>query len=76
VTSPTDEQVQRRLEKLLEKDANLSGQEVSVDFASETASLSGTVDDMWRKQHAEETILEVRGVRRIENRILVHHHTT
>ena len=71
MTSPTDEEIQGRLEKLLKEDADLSGQNVSVEFASETASLSGTVDSLWRKQHAEETVGQVPGVQRTENRILV-----
>jgi osmotically-inducible protein OsmY len=71
VTSPTDEEIQGRLEKLLKEDANLSGQDVSVEFASETASLSGTVNSLWRKQHAEEIVGQASAVQRTENWILV-----
>lgn len=57
----------------LDSDYSLSGMGVSAYVKDGTVTLSGYVNSGWEKQHAEEVVTRVRGVKDIKNHIKVEH---
>jgi BON domain len=68
---PDDGAIQAEVEKRLQKDSNLSSLNITVSVTGGKAMLMGTVNSEQLKKQAEKIALSVKGVKSVDNQILV-----
>jgi osmotically-inducible protein OsmY len=71
VTAPSDEQIRSNIENVLEWNSHLDAEHVRVHVDNGIVTLSGAVDALWKKPHAEHLVLQLTGVTAIENELTV-----
>lgn len=68
---PDDSAIQTRLSKAIQDDTTLASTDIIATFSDGKATLTGTVDSSDLKRRAERLALSTRGVRRVDNQIVV-----
>jgi len=70
-TGPDDTTIQAEVDKRLQKDSTLSSLGLTVSVLNGKALLVGTVNSDELKRHAEKVVIAVRGVKSVDNQIIV-----
>ncbi len=70
-STPTDDQLARRVRRALERDPYVSRYEVSVDVVNGRVILTGTVDDYFEKAQADDAAARVYGTVSVDNNLVV-----
>ncbi|HEX8475023.1 MAG TPA: BON domain-containing protein [Pyrinomonadaceae bacterium] len=68
---PDDSAIQTRLSKTIQDDSTLAATDIIATFSDGKATLTGTVDSSNIKSRAERLAMTVKGVRRVDNQIVV-----
>jgi osmotically-inducible protein OsmY len=66
-----DDVLQARVEAVLYRSKQLDTADIAVTASNGTVKLTGTVDTDQLKKYAETLVRQIKGVRRIENQIVV-----
>jgi osmotically-inducible protein OsmY len=68
---PTDSEIESNIRTILTLNAIFDTSKIDVSVSKGTVSLTGTVDEYWKKLQAEETIFDVHGVYNVINTLSV-----
>ena len=69
--APSDEQIRKSIEHLLEWNSSIDSKHVRVRVENGIVTLEGSVDALWRKFHAEDVLMQLTGVAGINNKLTV-----
>ncbi|MBN2292223.1 MAG: BON domain-containing protein [Pirellulales bacterium] len=71
VTAPSDEQIRSNVDNILQWNSHIDAEHIRVLVKNGIVTLAGSVDSLWKKNLAEEIVLQLTGVTAIENKLTV-----
>ncbi|MFO7923038.1 MAG: BON domain-containing protein [Bacteroidales bacterium] len=72
VTRPTDQEITENIESKLISNSRINAVNIKVDVIEGIVTLSGFTGSYWEKKHAEDIVLDTRGVIEVINNLQVH----
>jgi len=71
VYTPSDTDLRDNVDRVLRWNPNIDASRITIGVSDGVVSLEGSVDSLWKKQHAERVAADVTGVIDVENRLAI-----